>query len=61
MRQVNQVLPLALQRLVVRIKFSIPLVSPEHPMHVEPQSEHRWLHKLVGEWTYVGDCNMGPD
>ncbi len=30
-------------------------------MHVEPQSEHRWLHKLVGEWTYVGDCNMGPD
>ncbi len=30
-------------------------------MHVEPQSEHRWLHKLVGEWTYVGDCSMGPD
>jgi hypothetical protein len=29
-------------------------------MKVEPQKEHRWLQKLVGEWTYEGDCDMGP-
>jgi hypothetical protein len=27
----------------------------------EPQAEHRWLHKLVGEWTYEGEASMGPD
>lgn len=27
----------------------------------EPTSEHRWLLKLVGNWTYEHDCNMGPD
>lgn len=27
----------------------------------EPQMEHQWLHKLVGEWTFEGECNMGPD
>lgn len=30
-------------------------------MNGEPQIEHQWLHKLVGEWTYEGECNMGPD
>lgn len=30
-------------------------------MKAEPQKEHRWLQKLVGEWTYEADCNMGPD
>ena len=30
-------------------------------MHVEPQKEHQWLQKLVGEWTYEHDCSMGPD
>lgn len=28
---------------------------------VEPQKEHQWLQKLVGEWTYESDCSMGPD
>jgi len=28
---------------------------------IEPQKEHRWLHKLVGEWTYEGEAMMGPD
>ena len=27
----------------------------------EPQAEHRWLHQLVGEWTFEGECNVGPD
>ena len=24
-------------------------------MHAEPQEQHRWLHRLVGEWTYEGE------
>lgn len=27
----------------------------------EPQQEHDWLQKLVGEWTYEGEATMGPD
>jgi hypothetical protein len=27
----------------------------------EPQPEHKWLQRLVGEWTYEHDCSMGPD
>ena len=27
----------------------------------EPQKEHRWLAKLVGEWTTEMDAVMGPD
>jgi hypothetical protein len=30
-------------------------------MHAEPQQEHAWLQKLVGEWSFKGDCTMGPD
>ena len=30
-------------------------------MEAKPQKEHDWLEKLVGSWTYEGDCNMGPD
>lgn len=29
-------------------------------MFGEPQKEHAWLQKLVGEWTYESDCFMGP-
>ena len=29
-------------------------------MKVEPQKEHRWLERLVGEWTYEGEAIMGP-
>jgi len=24
-------------------------------MHAEPQEQHRWLQRLVGEWTYEGE------
>ena len=27
----------------------------------EPQEEHRWLQKLIGEWTFDGEATMGPD
>jgi Protein of unknown function (DUF1579) len=30
-------------------------------MNAEPQKEHEWLQKLVGEWSFESDCNMGPD
>jgi hypothetical protein len=30
-------------------------------MNTEPQKEHQWLHRLVGEWSYEGECSAGPD
>lgn len=27
-------------------------------MHAEPQQEHHWLQKLVGEWTYESQATM---
>lgn len=30
-------------------------------MQTEPLKEHQWLSKLVGEWTFEGECGMGPD
>lgn len=33
----------------------------EPPMIAEPQKEHHWLQKLVGEWTYESEASMGPD
>ncbi|PSB25619.1 DUF1579 domain-containing protein [Stenomitos frigidus] len=30
-------------------------------MKPELQSEHQWLQKLVGEWTYETEAKMGPD
>ncbi len=30
-------------------------------MPAKPQKEHEWLHQLCGEWTYEGNCMMGPD
>lgn len=28
---------------------------------IEPEREHHWLRKLVGEWKYEHECSMGPD
>ncbi len=30
-------------------------------MHAEPQAEHQWLQRLVGEWTSETECSAGPD
>lgn len=30
-------------------------------METKPQKEHHWLDKLIGEWTYESECNMGDD
>jgi hypothetical protein len=30
-------------------------------MQAEPQAEHAWLQKLVGEWTSESEAEMGPD
>ena len=30
-------------------------------MNTEPQQEHQWLQKLVGEWTYEIEVKMGAD
>ena len=36
--------------------------APQAPMtQPEPQNEHRWLQKLIGEWTFDGEAMMGPD
>ena len=29
-------------------------------MKTEPQKEHRWLQKLVGEWTCESEATMEP-
>lgn len=29
-------------------------------MKSEPQKEHQWLQKMIGDWTYEAECNMGP-
>jgi hypothetical protein len=33
----------------------------ESTMNAEPQREHQWLQKLVGEWTYETEMSMDPD
>lgn len=30
-------------------------------MTAEPQEQHQWLHRMLGEWIYEGECSMGPD
>lgn len=30
-------------------------------MQAQPEKEHQWLQKLVGEWTYEIDMSTGPD
>ena len=34
--------------------------TPETHETPKPQEEHRWLQKLVGDWTYEGEAPMKP-
>ncbi len=34
--------------------------TQQSPMTAEPQKEHQWLQKLVGEWTYESEMIMAP-
>lgn len=34
--------------------------QPEPTMKAEPQKEHQWLQKLVGDWTFEGEMTMEP-
>lgn len=27
----------------------------------EPKAEHRWLHQLIGVWSFESECQFGPD
>lgn len=36
-------------------------VQQEPTMNTEPQKEHQWLQKLVGEWTYETEVTSGAD
>src|SRR5262245_14441130 len=41
--------------------ISIHLIRRSKAMHAEPQREHRWLERLVGEWTYEHESSSAPD
>ena len=30
-------------------------------MFPQPQAEHHWLDRFVGQWTVESECRMGPD
>lgn len=32
----------------------------ETTMKTEPQKEHQWLQRFVGEWTFEGEAMMEP-
>jgi hypothetical protein len=27
----------------------------------QPQEQHKWLQRMVGDWTFESECSMGPD
>ena len=41
--------------------MEITETQQESTMNAEPQKEHQWLQKLVGEWTYETEAMMGSD
>ena len=30
-------------------------------MDAQPQKQHQWLDKFVGEWTWESECNLGTE
>jgi hypothetical protein len=39
---------------------ALAAAAPEVPMTTEPCMEHRWLQRLVGDWTFEGEAIMDP-
>ena len=35
--------------------------TQQAPTAAQPQKEHQWLQRLVGEWTFEAEASMGPD
>jgi hypothetical protein len=36
-------------------------VQPQSPMmNAQPQTQHQWLHRLVGEWAYEHEAALEP-
>ena len=50
----------SLERLDARVTGT-EIQTEQCPMQAEPQKEHQWLQTLVGEWSFEGECMMGPD
>lgn len=40
--------------------MSEPTNASPCPLTAEPQAEHRWLDRLVGDWTSEAQCVMEP-
>jgi polyisoprenoid-binding protein YceI len=38
-----------------------PKTEQEAFLKTEPQKEHQWLQRLVGDWTFEGEASMGPE
>jgi hypothetical protein len=50
-----------LQGLAAAMIFSTPtLTAQEMPEMPKPQSEHKWLQQLAGEWASEMECTMEP-
>ncbi len=30
-------------------------------MFSQPQAQHQWLHRLIGQWSFEGACSVGDD
>jgi hypothetical protein len=43
------------------IKMETIQTEQTSPLPTQPQKEHQWLQKLVGEWTYETEALMEPD
>ncbi|MHB8763855.1 MAG: DUF1579 domain-containing protein [Deferrisomatales bacterium] len=40
--------------------MATPETESKCGMTAVPEPEHRWLHRLVGEWTFEGEATMAP-
>ncbi len=39
---------------------NIEKIDEQAKMKPEPQKEHEWLQRFVGEWTFEGEATMEP-